>query len=74
MTIIEKTMEVTGARLACLVRKYLLHKSWKKICEAMKDHRKTLIRPRKVEKYLKNMEQRITEVNCNIFIFKRGVH
>lgn len=62
MTIIEKTMDVTGARLACLVRKYLLHKSWKKICEAMKERHKSNKRPPKVEKYLKNMEQRITEV------------
>ena len=59
---IEKTIEVTGARLACLVRRYMLHKSWKKICEAMKERHKTLKRPRKVEKYLKNMEQRIAEV------------
>ena len=62
MNMIEKTMEVTGARLACLVRKYVLHKSWKKICEALKEHHKSLKRPRKVEKYLKYMEQRIAEV------------
>jgi hypothetical protein len=63
MTMIEKTLEVTGARLACLVRKYILHKSWKKICEAMKEHNKSLKkRPRKVEIYLQKMEQRIAEV------------
>ena len=62
MNMIEKTIEVTGARLACLVRKYVLHRSWKKICEALKEHHKSLKRPHKVEKYLKYMEQRIAEV------------
>ena len=63
MNVIEMTLDVTGARLACLVRKYVLHKSWKKICEAMREHHRSIKRPRKVEKYLQNLEKRLAEVN-----------
>ena len=62
MAVLEQTIEEAGTRLACLARKYLLHKKWKKICAAMKEYRKGFKRPRKVEIYLKNMEQRIIEV------------
>ena len=63
---IEKTMDVSGMRFAHFVRRYVLHKNWKKICEAMREYHKSTKRPAHVEKYLKIMEQRMKEVKLVI--------
>ena len=65
---IEKTMDVSGMRFAHFVRRYVLHKNWKKICEAMREYHKSTKRPAHVEKYLKIMEQRMKEVKLVIWV------
>lgn len=62
MTTIEKTLDVSSVKFVCLVKKYVLHKSCKKICEVMKEHYKNSKKSRKVEIYLKNIEERAQEV------------
>ena len=61
-------MEVSGLRFAHFVRRYVLHKNWKKICQAMREYHKSTKRPAHVEKYLKIMEQRMKEVKLIIWV------